>query len=669
MTQLEILGHREQLDDVLRRLQHVRTVEVTDAPGAAAQDEPTEPPAAVDGDRRELAGLLYRAERLLALAAPADASPLLPPPDEPEPSTAQLAELVSREEARTAAVQATLERLREEADGLPRSTASLAALLPLVPELAELSDAELAAMHLTQIALSLDDPDGAVTAELRGQLEEFLGRSFLLVTAPVDGSAVGCLLLVPSTRAAEVEGLLGRDRIARVDLPEEYASQSLASAVARMQGRLAALPTELAEAERHLRHALAAAVPALRAACGTLAARLERASATVRVDLTERTFALRGWTPRSRSAAVADALAGTDRPVVVTEVRARDRVGTPPTLLRNVRFFRPFERLVGFLSWPGQGGLDPTGLMAVVLPLLFGIMVGDVGYGLLLVAIGWGIRRRWGVRSQAADDGGRILIAGGWWSTIFGVLFGELFGNFGRYALDMPALWFYRGGPAALEPLLLFVLGVGAAHVVLGLLIGLWTAVRERHSGHALERLGTLLVLCGLFALAGAVVGVLPGGAITPAVAAVVVGVVLASVVHGALGALLGPLEVVGTIGNILSYLRLAAVGLASVYLAIVANELARQAPLLLGLLIAVFFHSLNLALAAFSPMIQALRLHYVEFFSKFYEGNGRAFAPLGADLPAPQEPAPSRPPAGPAAPAAQPVPAPAEPVAGALTR
>ena len=99
---------------------------------------------------------------------------------------------------------------------------------------------------------------------------------------------------------------------------------------------------------------------------------------------------------------------------------------------------------------------------------------------------------------------------------------------------------------------------------------------------------------------------------------------------HGALGLITGPLEFMGTLGNVLSYLRLAAVGLASAHLAAVANELGTVGPIWMGVLVAAFFHSLNLALAAFSPTIQALRLHYVEFFGTFLVGGGRAFSPFG---------------------------------------
>jgi V/A-type H+-transporting ATPase subunit I len=96
------------------------------------------------------------------------------------------------------------------------------------------------------------------------------------------------------------------------------------------------------------------------------------------------------------------------------------------------------------------------------------------------------------------------------------------------------------------------------------------------------------------------------------------------------LGLLVGPIEFLGLIGNILSYLRIAAIGLASVYLAQVANEFAGvMGSLVVGIMIAVLIHALNLALGVFSPTIHSLRLHYVEFFRKFYEGGGRPYQPF----------------------------------------
>src|SRR4029079_15374521 len=137
-----------------------------------------------------------------------------------------------------------------------------------------------------------------------------------------------------------------------------------------------------------------------------------------------------------------------------------------------------------------------------------------------------------------------------------------------------------------------------------------------------------------LFGVAAGAQDRLPDGAATPSVGAVVVGLVLVMSPHGLLGLVTGPLGLLGTLGNVLSYLRLGAVGLASAHLAGVANELGTIGPIWMGVLVAAFFHTLNLALAMFSPTIQGLRLHYVEFFGTFLVGGGRAFTPFGRELP-----------------------------------
>src|SRR5690606_20980931 len=144
------------------------------------------------------------------------------------------------------------------------------------------------------------------------------------------------------------------------------------------------------------------------------------------------------------------------------------------------------------------------------------------------------------------------------------------------------------------------------------------------HRSHLLERGGMLLGLVSLFLLAASLTNYLPPAFLTPAIAGVIVGVVVLGSSLGWLGLIMGPIEFIGLIGNVLSYLRIAAIGLASVYLAKVANDVAGMAgSIIVGILIAVLVHALNVALAAFSPTIHSLRLHYVEFFRKFYESGG----------------------------------------------
>jgi V/A-type H+-transporting ATPase subunit I len=297
--------------------------------------------------------------------------------------------------------------------------------------------------------------------------------------------------------------------------------------------------------------------------------------------------------------------------------------------MRNRAQVRPFEFLVRLLDLPRAGTLDPTMLMALFLPLMVGVMVGDIVYGTFLLGLSLYARYRFAARSTVVRDLTRVFVAGSLWAIVFGFLFGEALGDLG-HRVGLPALWFYRGGRDGVQPLLLFALAIGAAHVVLGLALGIWRSAVERRGGELLQRSGTVLALGGVFGLAGLAADRLPDGSLIPAAAAIVVGVVLLVAPSGAIGLMMGPLALIGALGNVLSYLRLAAVGLASAYLALVANRLGSLGPIWLGVFVAALFHALNVALGAFSPMIQALRLHYVEFFSKFYEGGGKPFRPFG---------------------------------------
>jgi V/A-type H+-transporting ATPase subunit I len=118
------------------------------------------------------------------------------------------------------------------------------------------------------------------------------------------------------------------------------------------------------------------------------------------------------------------------------------------------------------------------------------------------------------------------------------------------------------------------------------------------------------------------------------AIALTIIGIVLLSASLGCLGVVMGPIEFIGLIGNVLSYLRIAAIGLASVYLAKVANEVAGMVGnVFVGAILAILIHALNLVLGMFSPTIHSLRLHYVEFFRKFYEGGGRPYEPFRSHL------------------------------------
>jgi len=237
------------------------------------------------------------------------------------------------------------------------------------------------------------------------------------------------------------------------------------------------------------------------------------------------------------------------------------------------------------------------------------------------------------VKAGVVRDVVVILAMGAGWSIVFGFLYGEAFGTLGEW-LGMHPLWFDRTSAENVGSLLVLSLAVGGVHITLGLILGVWEAFRDRSKSHLLERGGMLVGLISLFFIVAVMMDYLPRGFMTPAIATLMLGIILLGASLGWLGILMGPIEFISLIGNVLSYLRIAAIGLASVYLAKVANDVAGMiGSLIVGVILAVLIHALNLVLGAFSPTIHSLRLHYVEFFRKFYEGGGREYKPFKSQL------------------------------------
>jgi V/A-type H+-transporting ATPase subunit I len=619
MAKIRVIGHRSRLDETLRLLYRLRVVQIEEV-----GERPVPPlaplPMGEERQRRleELRELHARLDGLLRLV-PADAGAEGLAPSFGAGDVAALRAELDELAPRVERLVRRLDDLRADQAALPRHLQSLGRLLPLVADLDELETYE-------TVVLLLERRHAGLLDLLDQELDRLVGPRHELRSAMVDPETIGAVLVVPRAESTQLDALLGQERVRRVRLPAEFAGLPMRRALAVMERRLATIPYEIDAAERELAGLLGRRLARWRAARVFLDGRLDQLAVTRHLATTGHTFVLLGWVPHSRIPELERALGGD---VLVSELPIGpgdwDRV---PLLLANPPIARPFERLLRLLALPRYGTTDPTGLMALFLPLFFGMMLGDVGYGTVLAALALAGRRRLGPRSPFVRDLAAIMLMGAAWAVVWGVVFGELFGDLGT-RLGMWPLWQSR--EEALEPLLFFAVTVGAAHVTLGLLLGLWVAWKTGRRGRVIEKAGMLTILAGLFAAVGAAAGGLPTQVAMVGVAATVVGLVA---LVRAQGGLLAPMEVLDTFGNILSYLRIAAIGLASVYLARVANELAVATPTLwVGVLFAALLHALNVLLGAFSPTIQALRLHLVEFFGKFYEPGGRAFEPFGGRL------------------------------------
>jgi V/A-type H+-transporting ATPase subunit I len=624
MIPLEIVGLKNELWAGVHALQGLGCVQIDDLdhlPGDPAR------PLTVDSEtlrtQEELKSLAAQVEGLLdALGGKQSAATVYRPVDPLAEARTGVTELAPKAQS----LISRCEELQAELDALPRYEVTLRKLLPIIPPSAYEPGNVCIGVLVSRAHVEVLDLIGKHVFEQTG------GRAEVMI-GDVDESTRAMLLVFPSGFTSEIEALLGREDVSRLRLPPELNQDRPEVALAALHRRMLVIPEEIEGIGRELAGLAAQWCGKLAVWRAVLRNELELIDVLSRFGETDMTFVLRGWVPAKDVAQVESTLKETVgetaliRQLQLTpELRKR-----APVVLQNRRPAQSFESLVRLLSQPRYGDVDPTRLMAFFMPIFFGMMLGDVGYGALLLELTLGMLHRF--KTGILHDILIVLALGSGWSILFGFLFGEAFGTLGEH-LGMHPIWFDRAGPEHVGGLLLMTLAVGAVHIVLGLFLGVWEAVKGRSRSQLLERGGMFVGLMGLFLLIGVLTDFLPKGFMTPAIGGLVVGIVLLSVPMGWVGILMGPVEFIGLIGNVLSYLRIAAIGLASVYLAQVANEMAGAiGNVIVGVIVAILIHTLNLVMGAFSPTIHSLRLHYVEFFRKFYQGGGRAYEPFGGGL------------------------------------
>ena len=463
---------------------------------------------------------------------------------------------------------------------------------------------------------------------LAQQLKLLTQGKFELITVKVSDATIAVIGIFPYELMSQVETFMKNERVAQLMLPEEYAYLSTEDALVHIQKKIEINHHELDEIdERFIRMAgtWLSTLQTWRSVCEDLH---DEHDAYSRIGETEFTFTIFGWIPTENLASLENVIQRSfGDQVVLNEIDVpKDLKGRIPVAMRNPEPLDPFENLVKMRAIPSYTDVDPSPLVAIFMPLFFGMMIGDVGYGLIMFLLAIILLRK--PKAGLLGDVLKVLRYGALWSIFFGILFGEYFGTLGE-ELGLHPLWFSRSESSSITSLIILSIAVGTIHILLGLAIGAWNGFKHRNRHEAFEKVGMILGLIGIIIAAGSITANLPYaifGWITLGI-----GIVILAISLGKIGFFLGPIEFIGVIGSILSYLRIAALGLASVYLAEVANNMAGMVgSIIVGILIAGLIHALNIIIGILSPTIQSLRLQYVEFFRRFYEGGQLAFTPFG---------------------------------------
>ncbi|MBI4415750.1 MAG: hypothetical protein HY557_02050, partial [Euryarchaeota archaeon] len=431
-------------------------------------------------------------------------------------------------------------------------------------------------------------------------------------------------VFVPKEAEGKVRDYLARFGFTGVDVPKgegdpkqlvgklEADHQKWTQRLAEIEARIARLR------ERYARFVVEAE--------DRLQVEIEKAEAPLRFAVSEHSFVIDGWVPSPRVEALRGALALLPRLHVDTlEGAGHGEAEGPPVLLRNRGPARRFEFLTNLYSTPRYDEADPTTFLFLLFPIFFGLMIGDAGYGLVMIALGFILSVKLRDNPDFADLM-RVILYGGLFAYIFGLLlYGEIFG----IPFHAPAAhpeevsWsailgfaipysppIHKLEAIGVIDLLLLSIVASFIHLGTGYVVGFFNELHHDRK-HALSRLGWLFVLVGLFgffavlgrtpawcemdpANAGCLIaehrvvnqiffdqpplvwipadGVLVGGMTMPffSLAAIGLGILVLLPTEG----LIAPVETISLLANMMSYTRLAGVAVAKGAVALAFNTM-----------------------------------------------------------------------------------------------
>lgn len=551
-------------------------------------------------------------------------------------------------------------RLADERDALEDEADLTATWLPLLRTLAPLKAPVDESQYLGAVAFFAVDEDAAkLTEQLKAQYD----GEFVLTQKNYNGQQLVVVTTLRS-RLSELRAALPKLGYAELQLPEKYARQGIARSAHLLEERSSQLPRRLQAitdelnnlAERH-----AARLWTLQRGAANHQLRYEALDNTAAGSYG---FALKGWVPSELAqGVVADLLKQYGEDIIV-QTRPADQHADEnvPVVLDNAPWVKPFELLLGIFAPPKYGAFDPSWTLAVFFPMFFGLIVGDFGYGLGFLLVAWLLHKR-AVAGKSLGLGplgitipadslksvSTMIFWAGGWSVAFGLLFGEAFGNLAeRFPIGKPLFYTTLHNEVGygifqipifrvevFGPVLMMTIAFGVLQVVGGWIIRSYYGLKHGDMEHVYEGIGMAAGLLALVVFAYAYLNDLLG---TPVFIIAGIGGAIFVVCTVLAKKPLMPIELIGNSGNILSYLRLFAVGLAAALVGGLATDLGfaigGTLPIIgpiLGIVIGFLVHLTAIVITLIGHTLQPLRLQYVEFFTKFgfYDASGRKYEPL----------------------------------------
>jgi len=471
------------------------------------------------------------------------------------------------------------------------------------------------------------------------------------IVATIENETV--LHVIAEVENQEIIESLVKDNGGKVlQIPDE--DLTLGEFVGVAEGRIHSLEEELTKLYREIESKTRENLERLILFREALSAENERLSVLEKACEAKYVTLIEGWIPESNVEATISEVRENIGYVFI-DTRNPEQAEEPPTKMRNLTALKPFQIIVNLFGIPKYREWDPTPIIAYSFAFFFGLMLGDVIYAAGIILLAKFALRRFvdDPESEGFKLFQRIFYISSGVALVIGLLTGTYLGNFYQF-FGIESLALAEGIKVLLGDamsFIVFALGIGLIHVNIAHVMALIKGIREGNKAVIPGKAGLfILQIAGIpwiIHFLGIDIPLLNAQIYPTLVYIMLLGVVLivvSSIMQQGvfLGSILWLFDITGILGDVMSYCRLAGVGLATYYLAMVFNMMsgliAGMVPagimrLVLGTLIAIvvllFGHVLNLLLSTISCFVHSLRLCFVEFLFKFYEGGGREYSPF----------------------------------------